>query len=215
MCHQCQALWLNPRPQKYQTAELKSNLMRVRDCSSSTSEWNYERQRLYLSYSHLCFMQHSAILQLQQTIWYFVMEAEEGIWWEERHRVRPKQKAADLLLAEQVQMESADCFLHFLDWILGRNGGTDLKDVKLICLSFFLQKNNKTYKVLLNKIQGPGDVLNDVLTVWMLWKFVELPAGAGSMWARQCLCIMLPFELVSEHLSMHYYVMSRTNSGKL
>lgn len=32
----------------------------------------------------------------------------------ERHRVRPKQTAVDFLLSEQVQMETADCFLHFL-----------------------------------------------------------------------------------------------------
>lgn len=68
MCPQCQVLWLYPRPQKYQTAELKSNLMRVRDCASSTGEWNYEGQRAYLPDSHLCFVQQSASLQLQQTI---------------------------------------------------------------------------------------------------------------------------------------------------
>lgn len=168
--------------------------MRVRDCASSTSEWNYGRQRVYLSDSHLCFMQQSASLQLQRADHLIFRHGswEEGIWWGERHRVRPKQKAADFLLVEQVQMESADCFLHFLDWMLGRNGGMDLKDVKLIGLSFFFFTKNKTYKVLLNKIQGPRDVLNYVLTVWMLWKFAELPAGAGSMWARQCLCMMLP-----------------------
>lgn len=35
----------------------------------------------------------------------------------ERRRVRPKQTAVDFLLSEQVQMESADCFLHFLSML--------------------------------------------------------------------------------------------------
>lgn len=82
----------------------------------------------------------------------------------ERRRVRSKQTAADFLLSEQVQMESTDCFLHFLNWMLRESSGMIFKeimfkDVKLSCLKKLFAD------------------LNDVSVVWMLCKFSELTCG--------------------------------------
>lgn len=133
MCPQCQVQWLYYQPQQCQTAELNFILMRVRDCASSTGEWNYEGQSIFISLPSLLL---AAVCKLATAADHFRFRHggwEEGTWWGGRDVgcVQNRRQLISCLVSY--------CFLHFLNWMLRESSGMILKemmfkDVKLSCL---------------------------------------------------------------------------------
>lgn len=182
MCPQCQVQWLYHRPQQWQTAELNSILIRVRDCASSTGEWNCEGQSIFIRLPSLL---HAAVckpataadhLRFRHGGW------EEGIWWGERDVgcVRNRRQLISCLVSRsRWNLHTVFC-IFYLCWMLMECSGMDLNTLKMLNwadLFIYFSQTACWFKQTKGMMCRPFECCGNLLSFL---------AGTGSMWARVC-----------------------------